>query len=364
MTSLLRDGAPKTGGRAARRLLGLVAAVGIVLAASTSLAGCGPVDSRIKIALLMPDSKTARYAAFDRPFFEQRIAELGDYNVLYSNADGDAAGQQSQAESALAAGTKVLVLDPVDSAAAASIVVAANAQGVPVIAYDRLITGGRLAFFVSFDNEKVGSLQGAALIDKLKRDGAQGGILMVNGSPTDNNAGQFKAGALTSIDGSGFPILAEFDTPDWSPDKAQEWVSGQVAQFTGRIAGVYAANDGLAGGAIAALRAANVAPLPVVTGQDAELAGIQRIVSGDQYMTVFKSIRKEAGLAAEVAVKLAMGQPVTGATTVEGIPATLFDPVSVTIDNVMTTVVADGSWTVSQICTAEYAAACAAAGIR
>ncbi|CAN5129399.1 sugar ABC transporter substrate-binding protein [soil metagenome] len=353
-----------TGGRVVRRWWTMVATVGMAVAASAGLAGCSAPDTGIKVALLMPDSKTARYAAFDRPFFEQRIAQLGDYDVLYSNADGDAAAQQSQAESALAAGARVLVLDPVDSAAAVSIVVAANAQGVPVIAYDRLVTGGKLAFYVSFDNEKVGSLQGTALVDKLRRDGAHGGILMVNGSPTDNNAAEFKRGALASIDGSGFPILADFDTPGWSPDKAQEWVAGQITQYTGRIAGVYAANDGVAGGAIAALRAADVMPLPIVTGQDAELAGIQRIVSGDQYMTVFKSIRQEAGLAAEVAAKLATGGTVTGTTTVAGTPATFFDPVAVTIDNIMSTVVADGSWTVAQICTPEYAAACATAGIR
>lgn len=345
-----------------RRWLAALALLG--LAASGLLAGCAPQDTSVKIALLLPDSKTARYAAFDRPYFEQRIAELGDYEVLYSNADGDAAAQQSQAESALAAGAKVLVLDPVDSAAAASIVAEAHAQGIPVVAYDRLITGGDPAFYVSFDNEKVGSLQGEALIDKLQRDGARGGILMVNGSPTDNNAAQFKQGALASISGSGFPVLADFDTPGWAPDKAQEWVAGQITQFSGRIVGVYAANDGVAGGAIAALRAADVSPLPVVTGQDAELAGIQRIVSGDQYMTVYKSIRPEAGLAAEVAVKLAKGEAVTGKTTVGGVPATLFEPVAVTIDTIMSTVVADGSWTVAQICTTEYAAACAAAGIR
>ncbi|MEP6480951.1 MAG: substrate-binding domain-containing protein [Rhodoglobus sp.] len=350
--------------RAARLLVIALAIFGTV-ATSVGLAGCTVNDNGApKIALLLPDAKTARYATFDRPYFEQRIAELGNYQVLYSNADGDAAAQQSQAESALASGAKVLVLDPVDSAAAASIVAASNAQGVPVIAYDRLITGGNPAFYVSFDNEKVGSLQGEALIAKLKADDAQGGILMVNGSPTDNNASQFKEGALKSVSKSGFPLLAEFDTPGWSPEQAQEWVAGQITQFSGRIAAVYAANDGLAGGAIAALRAADVSPLPIVTGQDAELAGIQRIVSGDQYMTVFKPIKDEAGLAAEIAVKLAKGLPVSGRTTTGGVPTTLFDPVAVTVDTIMSTIVGSGSYTVAQICTAEYAAACAAAGIR
>jgi len=342
----------------------LAALVMLAMVASTALTACSSGSDAVKIALLLPESKTARYEAFDRPFFEQRISELGDYEVLYSNADQDAAKQQSQAEAALASGVKVLVLDPVDSSAAASIVAAANAQGVPVIAYDRIVDGGQLAYYVSFDNENIGELQGKALVDKLDADGASGGILMVNGSPTDGNAGQFKTGALSQIEPSEYGVLADFDSPDWSPDKAQDWVAGQITQFGGRIAGVYAANDGTAGGAIAALKAANVSPLPIVTGQDAELAGIQRIVSGDQYMTIYKAMKAQATLAAEVAVKLAKGEPVTGDIEVDGTPATLLSAIVVTIDNIMDTVVADGIYTVAEICTPEYAAACAAAGIR
>lgn len=332
---------------------------------ATGLAACVPADSGAeKIALLLPESKTSRYEAFDRPLFEAKIASLGDFEVLYSNADQDASKQQTQAEAALASGVKVIVLDPVDSAAAASIVAAANAQGVPVIAYDRIVTGGELAYYISFDNELIGQLQGEALVSRLDETGATGGILMVNGSPTDGNAADFKAGALSRIEASRFPVLAEFDTPDWSPDKAQEWVSGQITQFGSEISAIYAANDGTAGGAIAALRAANVSPFPVVTGQDAELAGIQRIVSGDQYMTIYKDIREEAELAAEIAVALARGEAVTGATTVNGTPATLLEAVVVTVSDITATVVADGVYTIDQICTPEYEAACERAGIR
>jgi D-xylose transport system substrate-binding protein len=342
------------------RVIVTLAVAALVLSGCTTMPGSGTV----KIALLLPESKTARYESFDRPYFEKRINELGDYEVLYSNADQDAAKQQSQAEAALASGVKVLVLDPVDSSAAASIVAAANAQGVPVIAYDRIVNGGQLAYYVSFDNHNIGELQGRALIDKLEADGVSGGILMVNGSPTDGNAGEFKSGAHSEIDPSSFPVLADFDSPDWSPDKAQDWVAGQITQFGGRIAGVYAANDGTAGGAIAALKAANVSPLPIVTGQDAELAGIQRIVSGDQYMTIYKAMKQQATLAAEVAVKLAKGEPVTGEIEVNGAPATLLDAVVVTRENIMDTVVRDGIYTVAEICTPEYAAACAEAGIK
>ena len=340
-----------------------VALLSLLAIAGTMLVACTPTSSTLKIALLLPDSKTARYESFDRPLFENRVAELGDFEVMYSNADQDASKQQTQAESALAQGVSVLVLDPVDGAAAVSIVASANAQGVPVVSYDRLILGGTLAYYVSFDNEQVGALQGSFLVDALDEQGATGGILMVNGSPTDNNAGDFKRGALSTLEGSGYEILARFDTPDWSPDKAQEWVAGQLTQYSGQYSAIYAANDGTASGAVAALKAANVTPWPLVTGQDAELSAIQRIVAGEQYMTVYKAIKFEAEKAAEIAVALARGETVTGDVQFEGTPATLFEPVPVTIDNIMQTVVADGFWSVAQICTPDYAAACKAAGI-
>jgi D-xylose transport system substrate-binding protein len=337
-------------------------------AAATALSGCAvPADeSDGTIALLLPEAKTARYETFDRPVFVERVGELGDYRVLYSNADQDAAKQQQQAESALTAGAQVLVLDPVDAKAAASIVAAARAKGVPVISYDRLIAGGGLAYYVSFDNEKVGRLQAMELLRALGASGAgdEGGILMVNGAPTDSNASLFRSGARSVIDASGVRLLAEYDTPDWSPDKAQEWVAGQIAQYGDDIVGVYAANDGTAGGAISALKAANVTPLPLVTGQDAELSAIQRIVSGDQYMTVYKAIKPQARLAAEVAVQLIEGEDVSAPLEIDGTPATLLDPVAVTVDNIMDTVVADGFWTVADICAPAYAEACERAGIR
>jgi D-xylose transport system substrate-binding protein len=337
---------------------------GLLVAA---LSGCSPqpTASEGTIALLLPDKKTARYETFDRPIFEERVAELGDYSVLYANADQDAAKQQQQAESMLAAGVGVLVLDPVDGRAAVTIVNTANAQGVPVIAYDRMIAGGELAYYVSFDNERVGQLQATALVRALEDRGeGSGGILMVNGSPTDSNAAGFRDGARRIIDASRLRVLAEYDTPDWSPDKAQSWVAGQIAQFGEQIVGVYAANDGTASGAVAALRAANVDPFPIVTGQDAELSALQRIVSGDQHMTVYKALRPQARRAAEVAVDLLEGRPVSGELEIDGTPATLLDPVAVTVDDIMATVVADGFWTIEDICTPDYAAACEAAGIR
>lgn len=348
-----------------RRLRSATLAASALLVTAALLTGCAGAtapEREGRIALLLPDAKTARYETFDRPLFEAKVAELGDYDVLYANADQDAAKQQQQAESALAAGTGVLVLDPVDANAAVSIVASANAKGVPVISYDRLVAGGDLAYYVSFDNEKVGRLQADAFVAAVEAAGG-GGILMVNGSPTDSNAALFKRGAHEVIDPTGLRVLAEYDTPGWNPEKAQEWVAGQIAQHGRSIAGVYAANDATAGGAIAAMRAAGVSPMPVVTGQDAELSAIQRILTGDQHMTVYKAIKPQAELAAEVAVALLRGEEVTAPMEIEGTPATLLDPVAVTIDNIMETVVADGFWTIDDICTPAYADACAAAGI-
>jgi D-xylose transport system substrate-binding protein len=351
------------------RRLRTTAFLALLALAAGVVAGCtgGTADGGESgtIALLLPDAKTARYETFDRPLFEERVAELGDYRVLYSNADGDATKQQQQAESALAAGADVLVLDAFDTQAAVSIVLSANAQGVPVISYDRLIAGGELAYYISFDNELVGDLQATEFVRALEEEGAgSSGVLMVNGSPTDSNAAQFKEGAQGVIDASGLRVLAEYDTPGWSPEKAQEWVAGQIAQYGDQIAGVYAANDGVAGGAISALKAANVSPFPVVTGQDAELTAIQRILTGDQQMTVYKAIRPQAERAAEVAVALITGEEIVAPLEIQGTPATLLEPVAVTIDNIMETVVADGFWTVEDICTPALASACEAAGIR
>ncbi|HEX8537266.1 MAG TPA: sugar ABC transporter substrate-binding protein, partial [Cystobacter sp.] len=269
-----------------------------------------------KIALLLPESKTSRYESHDRPHFERKVKELcAECEVIYSNADQDAAKQQNQAEAAITNGAQVLVLDPVDAASAAAIVGRARQSKAMVISYDRLIAQADVDYYISFDNEKVGKLQGQALADKLKAAGkADGTIVVINGSPTDSNAAMFKAGAHSVLDGSGLKLGAEYDTPDWSPDKAQQQMEQAITQLgKDKIVGVYCANDGTAGGAIAAMKAAGINPLPPVTGQDAELAGIQRIVAGEQFMTVYKAIKAEAEAAAELAVALARGgQPPAG----------------------------------------------------
>ncbi|MBS43337.1 MAG: ABC transporter substrate-binding protein [Nocardioides sp.] len=315
------------------------------------------------IALLLPESKTTRYEAFDKPLFEAKVAELcPDCTVDYYNADQDAAKQQQQVSTAISKGASVVVLDPVDGNGAGGMVADAQSSGAQVIAYDRFIDGAD--YYMSFDNETVGEMQAQALVDAM---GGSGDILMLNGAPTDPNAAQFKAGAHNVLDSTdGVNILAEFDNPDWSPENAQQFVADQLGKFDpSEIDGVYAANDGQAGGVVAALTGAGVAAdaLPPITGQDAELAAIQRIVAGEQAMTIYKPIKIEADKAGEVAVALLNGEDVGETTDYNGVASFIFDPIVVTQDNVGDTVVADGFYSVEDICTSDYADACEAAGL-
>src|ERR671916_2842303 len=299
------------------RLLAVIAS----LVAAMALAACGDDDDDggggggggggdgggAPIALLLPESKTARYETHDRPGFERKVKELcSDCEILYSNADQDAAKQQQQAEAAITQGAKVLVLDPVDAASAGAIVQRAKQSDIPVISYDRLISDADIDYYISFDNEKVGQLQGESLVSKLEEDGAQGDIVMINGAPTDNNATLFKKGAHSVIDDSPFNVAREYDTPDWSPDRAQQEME-QAITALGKdgFVGVYAANDGTAGGAIAAMKGNGIDPKTIpTTGQDAELAAIQRILAGEQYMTVYKALFDQAEVTAELAYAL------------------------------------------------------------
>ncbi|MGO4384411.1 ABC transporter substrate-binding protein [Specibacter sp. RAF43] len=319
-----------------------------------------------KIGLLLPEVTTLRYEEKDKPYFTEALTSLcPDCTLLYANASSDASKQLQQAQSMLTQGVNVLVVDPYDGVAAASIVQAAKAQKVPVISYDRLIKSPDVAFSISNDYTKVGELQGAALVDKLKADGVatdKGGILMINGAETDPNAANIKKGAHSAIDASGYKVLAEYAT--WDPAEAQNWVASQLTKFTGQIVGVYSANDGNGGSAIAAMKAAGVHPLVPVTGLDASLAGLQRIVAGDQYMTIYNPFREEAKHAAMAAVDLANGKTPESTTTVDGIPTFLNLPIAVNVSNITDTVIKDDFYKASEICTANFAAACAKANIK
>lgn len=353
-------------------LIRRVAVTGAAIAiAAGGLAACGsPNDAESSggdaktIALLLPESKTARYEAFDKPLFEKKVKDLcGDCEVKYYNADQDEAKQAQQLETAISAGAKVIVLDPVNGNGAGGMVTSAHEAGAKVIAYDRFIDGAD--YYLSFDNETVGKFQAEELVKAM---GGKGGYLQLNGAPSDPNAAQFKKGADSVLKDSGLTLLTDssYDNPDWSANNAQKYVTDQLSKSDpADIKGVYAANDAQAGGVIAALTGAGVKPdaLPPVTGQDAELAGIQRIIAGEQYMTIFKSYFIEAEKAGEVAVALVNGEDVGETTDFEGVQSFIFDPVVVTKDNVKENIVDTGLYSVADICTAAYADACTAAGL-
>ena len=339
---------------------------------TTSAEGGGGGD--FTIALLLPENETPRYETNDRPDFEDAVAEkCPECEVIYFNAGGDAEKQQSQGEAALTKGADVMVLDPMDSKSAASIAERANAQGIPVVSYDRLIENAEVDAYISFDNENVGELQAESLSEKLKEDGkAKGPIIMINGDPADPNAALFKAGAKKGFEAAGVAIAKEYDTPGWTAENAQREAQQAITALgNDGFWGIYAANDDTGGGAIAALKGAGINPEErPVTGQDATVAGLQRILAGQQYMTIYKAIPPQAQISAEIAIALAEGGEVPADKVTEEInngkadvPSVLLEPIAVTKDNVKDTVVKDGFVTAAELCTGPYAAACKEAGI-
>jgi D-xylose transport system substrate-binding protein len=351
-----------------------------VLGAALGLAACGGDDDDGgggggTISYLLPESKTARYETQDRPLFEAKVeAECPDCEILYSNADQDTSKQQQQVEAAVTEGVDVMVLDPVDSAAAGGLVSRAKQADIPVISYDRLILDADLDYYVSFDSVEVGRQQGEALSKKLAEEKSpEGPIVQINGAPTDNNAKLFNQGSTEIFDQEGVQIAKEYDTPDWSPDEAQlEMEQAITAEGENGFAGVYAANDGTAGGAIAAMKSAGINPADKpTTGQDAELAAIQRILAGEQYMTVYKPIKPLAESAAELAVALAQGEdPPEGLINgeedngQEQVPTVFLETIPVFQDNIEDTIIQDDFWSVDEICTKAYAQDCKEAGLQ
>jgi D-xylose transport system substrate-binding protein len=351
----------------ARRALAVAGAVLLTATAAAcgSSAG-GSSGSGDKVAFLMPDTGSTRYELHDRPGFEKKLKELCDScKPLYNNADASADKQQQQFNSALAQGAKVIVIDPVDSSAAVSLVNAAHAKGVKVVAYDRPIPDAKVDFYVSFDNEAIGKEIASSLVDKVKSKPvpAGSGILIVNGSPTDAAAGLIKKGIHEGVDNSGVPVLAEYDTIDWKPENAQKWVAGQISRFGKKIVGVVAANDGTAGGTIAAFKAAGVNPNPPVSGNDATVAGLQLIIAGDQYNTINKPSEIVGGAAAEVVAKFLKNEKPEQSDTLFGSPTKLYDPTLVTAENLKAEIIDKGINKPADLCTSEYAAGCKKLGI-
>ncbi|WP_053685929.1 sugar ABC transporter substrate-binding protein [Streptomyces sp. IGB124] len=355
-----------------------------VAALAVTLTACGGSDgsdgsgdkgdsgAAVRIGLLLPETETARYEKFDKPLMEKKVAllTLGKGKVLYANAGGDAVRQSAQADAMIKDKVDVLVIDAVDSKAIAGAVTKAKDAGIAVVAYDRLAEGP-IDAYTSFDNEDVGRVQGKALLDALGDKARTGKIVMMNGAVTDPNAASFKSGARSVLDGK-VNVGKEYDTVEWKPENATANMTAALSALgKDKVVGVYSANDGMAGGIIAALKAAGVSPLPPVTGQDAELAGVRRIVAGEQFMTVYKPYAREAEAAAELAVLLAQGEKIDGiinqvvsSPTAKRVPAVLIPGVPVTREDIRTTVILDGVYTPEEICNDAIRAACQEIGLK
>ncbi|MGR3761971.1 ABC transporter substrate-binding protein [Roseobacteraceae bacterium NS-SX3] len=334
--------------------------------AITAFATASPAQEAATVAFLMPDQASTRYEEQDFPGFKRAMGELCPAcTVIYQNANADVALQQQQFNSVIAQGARIVVLDPVDSSAAAALVQIAHSQDVKVIAYDRPIPDVPADYYVSFDNEGIGRAIAQSLVGHLKAEGvpAGSGVLQINGSPTDAAAGLIRDGIDSALDSSDYKTLAEFDTPDWAPPKAQEWTAGQITRFGDQITGIVAANDGTAGGAIAALKAAGVEPLPPVTGNDATIGALQLIIAGDQYNTISKPSEIVARAAAEATATFLSGGAPEPTTTLHDTPSELFVPAVVTQENIKAEIFGMGIHTPEEVCSGEYIEPCRALGI-
>ncbi|QYR21081.1 D-xylose ABC transporter substrate-binding protein [Paenibacillus sp. sptzw28] len=309
-------------------------------AASAESKGSG----KIKIGFSMDTLQEERWQK-DRDLFKAAAEALGA-DVDVQSANGDDAKQIAQAESLISQGVDVLVVVPHNAEATAAIVEKAHEAGIKVLAYDRLIKNSDVDLYVSFDNERVGEMQAEAIVKLAPK----GKYVYIGGSETDNNAHMFKKGAFNVlqplIDKGDIKLVYDQFTKDWNPANALSNMENALTANNNQIDAVVAANDGTAGGVIQALNAQGLAGKIPVSGQDAELAAVQRIVEGTQTMTVYKPIKALAEKAAELAVKLAKGEDVGADKTVNNgkidVPSILLDPISVDKSNVDATVIADG----------------------
>jgi D-xylose transport system substrate-binding protein len=323
----------------------------------------------LKVGVLLPETATsARWDGVDRPDLQKDIPQLlPGATVDYANAQGNADTQQTQAQAALTKGDCILVIAPSDSIKAAAIVAAAKAKSVPVISYDRLIYSNDLNYYVSFDGVAVGNLQGTYIAQHYQSYVSANGTkntVMINGAQTDNNALLFAKGAHNALDplyaSGALKNVYEKFTPNWDNPTAQTEMQAALTLVQNKVAIAYVANDGMANNVIAALKAVKLNGKVLVTGQDATVAGIQNILKGDQAMTVYKAIPKEAMATAQLVAALSKGTDTTtltnGVTTTvpitggAAIPSILETPVAVDKTNIASTVIADNFVTVAAIC--------------
>ena len=329
--------------------------------AAPESSSAAPAPTTAKVGVILPDAaSSARWETADRKFLEEAFTAAGvEYDI--QNANGDKAKFATIADQMLASGVNVLLIVNLDSPSAAAVIKKADEQGVPVIDYDRLTLGGGAQYYVSFDNVAVGTKIGEGLVTCMQNNGNDAGpVVLLNGSPTDNNATLFKEGYEKVIKDAGYTIAADQSVPDWDNTKAGTIFEQIYTEVGGDLIGVASANDGLGGAAIAVLERNGVAGEIPVTGQDATDEGLQRVLLGTQCMTVYKAIKAEADAAAALAVALAKGEiptadglatgSVTDSETGATVKAVLLEPIAVFPENVKD-VIADGFTTYDRVCT-------------
>jgi D-xylose transport system substrate-binding protein len=360
---------------------GIIALAAAGLLAVTGLTACGDddggdggsADKTPKIGVILPDSKSsARWETADRKYLEEAFKAAGvKYDI--QNAQNDKNAFQTIADQMISSGVTALMIVNLDSGTGKAVLDKAKQQGVATIDYDRLTLGGSASYYVSFDNVAVGKLQGEGLVKCLQaQNKTKPVVAYLNGSPTDNNATLFKQGydgvIKAKFDAGEFQKGPDQPVPDWDNAQAQTIFEQMFTSTGGKIDGVLAANDGLGNSVINVLKKNNLNGKVPVTGQDATVQGLQNILNGDQCMTVYKAIQKEAKAAADLAIGLAKGEKKDTGKTVkdpEGnrdVPAVLLDPEAITKDTVKK-VVDDGFVTKAELCAGAVAAKCTAAGI-
>ena len=367
---------------AVKRTAVLAAGLGLTMA----LAACGqnaaapssggsapsaaPAAGGTKVGVILPETQSsARWEGFDKPLLTAAMQAEG-LDADIQNAQGDEQKFSTLADGMISSGVKVLVIASISSESGAAVAAKAKAQGIPTIDYDRLSLGGTSDYYVSFDNEKVGALQGQGLADALKaKQGAQ--VIEIAGAPTDNNATLFSDGANSILkplyDSGALKLVQKQPIPDWDNQVGGTTFEQILTGNGGKVDGVLAANDGLAGAVITVLTKYGLNGQVPVTGQDATPDGLQAILRGDQYMTVYKPIKQEADSAAKLAAALAKGDTAAADALATGsvddtkgnrqVKSVLLTPQSITKDNVKT-VIDEGQVKASEVCVGDLQATC------
>jgi D-xylose transport system substrate-binding protein len=332
-------------------------------------------EGATKVGVILPETdSSARWEGFDKPLLTAAMQAEG-LQADIQNAQGDEQKFSTLADQMISSGVKVLVIASISSESGAAVAAKAKAQGIPTIDYDRLSLGGTSDYYVSFDNQKVGALQGQGLADALKaKQGAQ--VIEIAGAPTDNNATLFSDGANSVlkplVDSGALKLVQKQPIPDWDNQVGGTTFEQILTKNGGKVDGVLAANDGLAGAVITVLTKNGLNGQVPVTGQDATPDGLQAILRGDQYMTVYKPIKQEADAAAKLAGALAKGDTAAAdalaTASVEDtkgnrqVKSVLLTPQSITRDSVKT-VISEGQVKASEVCVGPLQATCQQLGI-